>query len=175
MKGLMTQLQRNKQKFKRTEVVFNDEKQVRLERMAEQKKVERIEAVKEAWTPDKRKKMSKKMKKKWQDPAHREKMSKAMNKLRQDPKYRELIAKKYRERGFVAQKDIFAMFDAAWEKHQSKHPDACISDERLVRSLRLKWYDQLMETTGMTRNALSCRAGEWYKVAKDNPKYRRDQ
>jgi len=68
-------------------------------------------------------------------------------------------------------------FDRAWEQYQASNPTACITDEGLVRGLRLSWYDYLESKEGgeHKRAKVSQAASAWYKKAKDNPKYVRSQ
>lgn len=66
--------------------------------------------------------------------------------------------------------ELSDFFTRAWEDFQGKNPEASITDDRLVRGLRLSWYDYL-EGEGYKRTKLSAAASAWYKRAKDNPKY----
>ncbi len=67
-------------------------------------------------------------------------------------------------------------FARAWEQYQASNPSACITDEPLVRGLRLAWYDYLESKEGgeHKRAKVSQGASAWYKKAKDNPKYVRN-
>jgi len=76
------------------------------------------------------------------------------------------------KQGRAASGELSSFFTRAWEQYQAKNPDACITDDRLVRGLRLAWYDHL-EGEGFVRQKLSAAASAWYKRVKDNPKYRR--
>ena len=69
--------------------------------------------------------------------------------------------------------ELSTFFTAAWEDYQAKNPDACITNESLVRGLRLSWYDYLgtLDAEKYKRNKVSQAASQWYKRAKDNPKY----
>ena len=69
--------------------------------------------------------------------------------------------------------ELGAFFTEAWEQYQASNPSACITDEGLVRGLRLSWYDYLggLDPEKYKRNKVSQAASQWYKRAKDNPKY----
>lgn len=64
-------------------------------------------------------------------------------------------------------------FTRAWEQFQTANPEVDIRDDRVVRGLRLAWYDYL-EAQGYKRPKCSAAASAWYKRAKDNTKYHRD-
>ena len=65
-------------------------------------------------------------------------------------------------------------FTWSWEQHQFYNKNDCITDEQLVRRLRIEWYDQLVDKYGLNRSCCSTYAGLWYKEALANPAYRRD-
>lgn len=67
-----------------------------------------------------------------------------------------------------------SFYTAAWEDYQKQNPEACITDESLVRGLRTAWYEHLVEQ-GFNKSTCSKVAGEWYKAASTEEKYVRSK
>ena len=59
---------------------------------------------------------------------------------------------------------------AAWEDYQQRNPEACITDESLVRGLRASWNEYLVEQ-GFNKSTCSQVARDWYKSAVTEEKY----
>ena len=61
-------------------------------------------------------------------------------------------------------------YSAAWEDYQQRNPEACITDESLVKRLRTTWTEHLVEH-GFNKSTCSQVARDWYKSAAIEDKY----
>jgi len=79
-----------------------------------------------------------------------------------DPEYRKRVGETIRKKhaGSGRAKAI-AFFTSSWGAYSASHPDARLTDRRLVRALLKLWFPYLMESTGLTRGTLKCYWTEW--------------
>ena len=71
------------------------------------------------------------------------------------------------EQASIHQSPIREFYDRGWEDYQRKNPEACITDAKLVRGLRLAWYNYLekLDPKEYPREKLRTAGTNWYKAA----------
>ena len=72
--------------------------------------------------------------------------------------------------GATKSEQLRSFYTAAWEDYQQRNPEACITDVSLIRGLRTKWYEHLVEQ-GFNKSTCSQVAGDWHKSAMTEEKY----